>query len=125
VDLHPAVLGQLIGTLSGGQFQRLLIAVALLGRPTVLLLDEPTAGVDEPGQSKLYDMVRALQAEEGVTALVISHDLSIVSRHATNVLCLSRDHPCFGIPRKVLTPEILSQAYGAAVGLFVHDDTHS
>jgi zinc transport system ATP-binding protein len=122
VGLGPDVLDQLVGTFSGGQFQRLLIAVALLGNPTVLLLDEPTAGVDEPGQERLYDTVRRLQAEEGVTALVISHELSVVSRYATNVLCLSRDHPCFGIPRKVLTPENLSQVYGAPVGLFVHDD---
>jgi len=122
VDLRPAVLDKLVGTLSGGQFQRLLVAVALLGRPTVLLLDEPTAGVDEPGQERLYETVRRLQADEGVTALVISHDLSVVSRHATNVLCLSREHPCFGVPRQVLTPEVLSQAYGAPIGLFVHDD---
>jgi len=122
VDLGPDVLDQLVGTFSGGQFQRLLIAVALLGNPTVLLLDEPTAGVDEPGQERLYDTVRRLQAEEGVTALVISHELSVVSRYATNVLCLSRDHPCFGIPRKVLTPENLSQVYGTPVGVFVHDD---
>jgi zinc transport system ATP-binding protein len=122
VGLGSDVLGKLIGTVSGGQFQRLLIAFALLGQPTILLLDEPTAGVDEPGQERLYETVRRLHVEQGVTVLLISHELSVVFRHATNVLCLSREHTCFGIPRQVLTPEILSQVYGEPVGLYVHDD---
>ena len=107
--------------MSGGQFQRLLMAFALLGNPTVLLLDEPTAGVDDPGQERMNDTVRRLQTE-GVTILLISHDLSVVFRFATNVLCLTRDHTCFGIPRQVLTPAVLSQIYGEPVGLFVHDE---
>jgi zinc transport system ATP-binding protein len=121
VGLAPDILGKLVGTLSGGQFQRLLMALALLAAPTVLLLDEPTAGVDEPGQERWNDTVRRLQTE-GVTVLLISHDLSVVMRFATTVLCLSRDHTCFGIPRQVLTPEILAQVYGEPVGLFVHDE---
>jgi len=122
VGLNSDVLGKLIGALSGGQFQRLLIAFALLGQPTILLLDEPTAGVDEPGQERLYETVRRLHVEEGVTVLLISHDLSVVFRQATNVLCLSRDHTCFGKPGQVLTPEVLSQVYGQPMGLYVHDD---
>jgi len=125
VGLAPDILDTLIGTLSGGQFQRLLIAFALLGRPTVLLLDEPTAGVDEPGQERLHETVLRLQAEEGVTVLQISHDLSVVFRQATQVLCLSRQRTCFGPPREVLTPAILAQAYGAPVGFHVHDDARS
>ena len=121
VGLAPDILGKLVGTLSGGQFQRLLMALALLADPTVLLLDEPTAGVDEPGQERWNDTVRRLQTE-GVTVLLISHDLSVVMRFATTVLCLTRDHTCFGIPRQVLTPEILAQVYGEPVGLFVHDE---
>jgi zinc transport system ATP-binding protein len=121
VGLRGEVLGKLIGTLSGGQFQRLLIAFALLGEPTILLLDEPTAGVDEPGQERLNETVRRLQAEQGVTVLLISHDLSVVFRYATNVLCLSGERTCFGVPRQVLTPEILSDVYGAPVGFHVHD----
>jgi zinc transport system ATP-binding protein len=119
------VLGKLLGTLSGGQFQRLLIAFALLGNPTILLLDEPTAGIDEPGQEQLYETVHRLQTEQGVTVLLISHELSIVFQHARNVLCLSREYTCFGVPRQVLTPEFLAQVYGAPVGLYLHDShTH-
>ncbi|HUL01756.1 MAG TPA: ATP-binding cassette domain-containing protein, partial [Gemmatimonadales bacterium] len=122
VGLPIDVLRTLIGTLSGGQFQRLLIAFALLGRPTVLLLDEPTAGVDEPGQERLHETVLRLQTQEGVTVLQISHDLSVVFRQATQVLCLSRARTCFGPPQDVLTPAILAQVYGAPVGFHVHDD---
>lgn len=121
VGLTDDVLPSLVGTLSGGQFQRLLMAFALIPDPTVLLLDEPTAGVDEPGQERMNDTIRRLQAE-GVTAIMISHDLSVVFRFATSVLCLTRDHTCFGVPRNVLTPELLAQVYGEPVGLFVHDE---
>lgn len=121
VGLASDVLDKLLGTLSGGQFQRLLIAFALLADPTVLLLDEPTAGIDEPGQERVNDTVRRLQTE-GVTVLMISHDLSVVFRFATNVLCLTRDHAHFGIPGRVLTPDILAQVYGEPVGLFAHDE---
>lgn len=121
VELGTDILRTPIGTLSGGQFQRLLVAFALLAEPTVLLLDEPTAGVDEPGQLRLNETVRRLQAEQGVTVLMISHELSVVFRYATEVLCLSRDHRCFGLPQKVLTPEILAEVYGQPIGFFSHD----
>ena len=110
-----------IGALSGGQFQRLLVALALVGRPSVLLLDEPTAGVDEPGQEKLNELVRRVQEDLGLTVLLISHDLSVVYRYATNVLCLSREQPCFGPPRTILTPERLHELYGTPVEYHVHD----
>lgn len=124
VGLNRDILRKPIGTLSGGQFQRLLMALALLGNPTVLLLDEPTAGIDEPGQERVTETVRRLQ-NDGVTVLMISHDLSVVVRFATNVLCLTREHTCFGIPRQVLTPELLEQVYGEPVALYVHDDPAS
>ena len=122
LSLAPGVLDMLIGTLSGGQFQRLLMAFALLGRPTVLLLDEPTAGVDEPGQEQLTQAVHRLHEEQGVTVLMISHDLTAVYRYADTVLCLSHEYTCFGVPRKVLTPDTLTQLYGAPVGLHTHDE---
>jgi zinc transport system ATP-binding protein len=121
VGLTPAMLDTPVGALSGGQFQRLLMAFALLANPTVLLLDEPTAGVDEPGQERLNDTVRRLQAD-GTTVLMISHDLSVVYRFATNVLCLTHHHTCFGVPRRVLTPDILADVYGEPMGLVVHDE---
>jgi len=114
--------GKPIGALSGGQFQRLLLALALVGRPSVLLLDEPTSGVDEPGQERLNELVRRLQEADGLTVILISHELSVVYRYATNVLCLSRERPCFGPPKSVLTPDLLHEIYGSPAGFHVHDD---
>ncbi len=120
VGLAAAQAGQPIGTFSGGQFQRLLLAVALMGRPSVLLFDEPTAGVDEPGQEQLYEMIHRVQQAHQLTLLLISHELSVVYRHATNVLCLSRERPCFGPPSQVLTPAAIEQLYGAPARFHRH-----
>ena len=110
-----------VGVLSGGQFQRLLVAFALVGNPNVLLLDEPTAGVDEPGQEQLNELVRRLARDHGLTVLFISHELTVVYRYATNVLCLSRARACIGPPRTILTTDLLHEMYGTAVEYHVHD----
>ena len=112
---------QTVGTLSGGQFQRLLIAFALVGNPNVLLLDEPTSGIDAPGQERLNELLHRLQAERDLTALFISHELSVVYHYATEVLCLGRGVTCLGSPRQVLTPELLNDLYGAPIEYHVHD----
>ena len=122
VGLKPESVGKSIGALSGGQFQRMLVAAALIGHPTVLLLDEPTAGVDEPGQDSINHTLDRLRDERGLTILFISHDLSVVYHYATNVLCLSRGHACFGVPRQVLTPQLLQELYGAPIAYHVHHD---
>ncbi|HEU5170455.1 MAG TPA: metal ABC transporter ATP-binding protein [Gemmatimonadales bacterium] len=121
VNLTPDSAAQPIGTLSGGQFQRLLLAFALMGRPPVLLFDEPTAGVDEPGEEAIYAMLRRLQQEERLTLLLISHELSLVYRYATQVLCLSRWRTCFGPPLEILTPERLREVYGTMTKFHLHD----
>jgi zinc transport system ATP-binding protein len=114
-----------IGTLSGGQFQRLLVAFSLLGNPSVLLLDEPTAGIDEPGQKQMNELIHRLQEERSLTVLFISHELSVVYQYATNVLCLGRKRAtCFGTPKKVLTPELLAEVYATPMGYHVHDEHH-
>jgi zinc transport system ATP-binding protein len=123
VNLAPEVLAQPVGTLSGGQFQRLLLGFALVGRPTVLMFDEPTAGVDEPGEEGLYAMIRRLQEQERLTLLLVSHELSLVYRYATTVLCLRRGRPPFmGPPLEILTPQRLEELYGAPLGFHLHGD---
>ena len=123
VGLAEATLSTPIGNMSGGQFQRLLIAFALLGRPNVLLLDEPAAGIDAPGQAQLNEVLRSLQDSRAMTVLLVSHDLSVVYQYADYVLCLGREGACFGPPRSALTPETLQQVYGQPLGFHVH--THS
>lgn len=110
-----------IGHLSGGQFQKALIAFALLGRPNVVLLDEPTASIDQPGESQIYDLVRELQKEYNLSVVIVSHDLSMVYRYANKVLCLNRSNICFGNPRQVLTPGVLERLYGAPQKYYRHD----
>ncbi len=104
VGLTLEVASRPIGNLSGGQFQRILIAFALVGDPGILLLDEPTAGIDLPGEVRLNEMVHRLQQDKGLTVLFISHELSVVDRYATNVLCIGHGRPCFGPSRSILTP---------------------
>lgn len=122
VSLSPEIATEPIGTLSGGQLQRLLLAFALIGSPTVLLFDEPTASVDEPGEESLYEMIRRVQEAAGLTLLLISHELSLVYRYATNVLCLGRSATCYGPPVEVLTPERLQEMYGTPMKFHFHDE---
>ncbi|MGH9409695.1 MAG: metal ABC transporter ATP-binding protein [Vicinamibacterales bacterium] len=110
-----------VGALSGGQFQRLLVAFALAGDPNVLLLDEPTACVDEPGQERLNELLHRMQQDRGLTVMLVSHDLSVVYRYATAVLCLGRRSACFGPPREILTPDRLQELYGSPTAFHIHD----
>ena len=110
-----------VGHLSGGQFQRGLIGFALLGKPNVLLLDEPTASVDEPGEEHIYELIHRLQDEHDLATIMVSHDLSFVFRYATTVLCLNRQKVCFGAPRDALSHDVLEKLYGEAVGFYDHN----
>jgi zinc transport system ATP-binding protein len=110
--LTDEILSVHVGVLSGGQFQRALIAFALLGQPNVLLLDEPTASIDEPGEEQIYELIARLQKEAGIGVVVASHDLSFVDRYANRVLCLNRAALCYGPPCDVLTPELIDRLFG-------------
>ncbi|MBU6500258.1 MAG: metal ABC transporter ATP-binding protein [Patescibacteria group bacterium] len=101
-----------IGHLSGGEFQRALIAFALLGNPKVLLFDEPTASIDVSGEELIYELIHELQDKRGISAIVVSHDLSFVYNYATNVLCVNKTGLCFGPPEKTLNAQVLEKVYG-------------
>lgn len=121
VNLGHDVARKPIGTLSGGQFQRLLLAFAFLGRPNVLLFDEATAGIDEPGQEQLYERINRLKRERHLTVLLISHELSLVYRYANRVLCVGHGRSYVGPPLEVLTPERLEAVYGSTMKYHVHE----
>lgn len=112
IGLNKNILETPVGHLSGGEFQRALIAFALLGKPSVLILDEPTASIDKPGEEQVYELVHRLQDKYNMTVILVSHDLSFVYRYATKVLCLSRSGLCFGSPEEALTPAMLEKLYG-------------
>jgi zinc transport system ATP-binding protein len=120
VDLAPELLNSRIGILSGGQFQKALIAFALLGRPNVLLFDEPTASFDEVTEERIYTLLHSLQAEKGITVILVSHDLSVVYRYANTVLCLNEKRPAIGAPKEILTPEALEELYSAPLKYHQH-----
>ncbi len=83
------ILHRPIGTLSGGQRQRVFIARALAARPRVLLLDEPTTGIDRSGQQRFIEFLQKLKAELGLTLVLVSHDLRAVSAIADRIACLN------------------------------------
>lgn len=121
VGLTKEMLDTAVGHLSGGQFQRGLIGFALIGKPNVLLLDEPTASIDEPGEEHIYELIDRLQDQYNLAAIMVSHDLSFVSRYATKVLCLNKQSICLGTPQEALAPEVLEKLYGAPFGYYHHD----
>lgn len=114
------LLDRPIAGLSGGQLQRVLIAFSLLCRPELLLLDEPTAGVDTPGEHSFYEMIAAIHKRYGLTVVLVSHDLSMVYRHATWVYALNGVICCEGTPEHVMNAESLKQAYGIHVAPYQH-----
>jgi zinc transport system ATP-binding protein len=121
VGLTKGVMETPVGHVSGGQFQRGLIGFALIGKPNVLLLDEPTASVDEPGEEHIYELLHRLQGQYSLASIVVSHDISFVFRHATKVLCLNRRSLCLGTPREALSPAVLEELYGEPYGFYHHD----
>lgn len=122
VGLDSEVLKKRFGTLSTGQFQRLIIAWALVDNPTVLLFDEPTSGIDIGGQETIYSLLHRFWQERNLTILLVTHDLNVVWEHANKVLCLNKRGLCFGNPYLALTPEKLRQLYG--VGVKFHKHSH-
>lgn len=79
-----------IGKLSGGQQQRVFIARAIVNQPRVLFLDEPTTGVDAETQDRFYDMLDDLNKKEGITIVLVTHDIGVVNKHVTQVACLNQ-----------------------------------
>jgi len=120
VNIDPSYLHLPVGHLSGGQFQKGLIAFALLGHPNVLLFDEPTASLDQSSEEHIYELLNRLQNLYRLTIVIVSHDLSLVYRYATKVLCVNKTQQCFGLPQKVLTHKVLTGIYGPSHKYYSH-----
>jgi zinc transport system ATP-binding protein len=114
------LLNRPVAQLSGGQLQRVLIAFSLLSEPELLLLDEPTAGVDTPGEETFYELIAEVHRRHRLTVVLVSHDLSMVYQHASWVYALNGVICCEGLPEQVMNAESLKVAYGIHVSPYQH-----
>lgn len=111
--------------LSGGEFQRVLLARALLRQPQLLVLDEPAQGVDLIGQGELYDLIAKLRHDHHCTILLVSHDLNVVMGQTDMVVCLNQHICCSGHPDKVSRDPAFTALFGKAVqGLAFYTHRH-
>ena len=124
-DLAKAQLSQL----SGGQFQRVLLARALIGKPDLLLLDEATQGLDQRGSASFYQQIETVRQDRGCAILMISHELHVVMSASDRVICLNGHVCCEGTPAVVASaPEyraLFGTGTGGALALYRHKHDHS
>jgi zinc transport system ATP-binding protein len=112
VGLEKEILRQSLGSLSGGELQRVLIAWAIVDDPSVLLFDEPTSGVDIGAEEPIYDKVNSLKKEVGITILLITHNIHVVMHYADYVLALNKRVLFFGDSKSLTHSQLLSIIYG-------------
>ena len=115
---------RLIGDLSGGQQQRVFIARALAGEPEVLFLDEPTVGVDPHTRRDFYALLHRLNAELGLTLVLISHDVEMVTREVHHIACVDRALVCYATPAEFLKDTQSSKVLGEGVKIITHEHHH-
>lgn len=124
----PDLLKRQMSGLSGGQFQRILLARALIDAPEVLLLDEATQGLDQTGSAAFYRQIETVRNDSGCAVLMISHELHVVMSASDRVVCLNGHVCCAGTPAVVASaPEyraLFGTGTGGALALYRHDHDH-
>ncbi len=122
--LRPKQMTQL----SGGQFQRVLLARALLSNPQVLILDEPTQGLDQPGSAAFYELIADIRDEIGCAIVMVSHELHVVMAASDRVICLNGHICCQGAPEQVASAPEYRALFGSgthgALALYRHEHNH-
>jgi len=109
------LLDRCLGDLSGGELQRVLLAMALDPSPDLLLLDEPVSGIDIQGKELFYNLVSDLRQQYDLSIILVSHDWSLLSRYADRIILLDRTVQCCGTPEEVFSNEKVLRAYGPAI----------
>lgn len=124
-----AVADQQMANLSGGQFQRVLLARALIGKPDLLILDEATRGLDQPGSAAFYRKVEEVRQTLGCAVLMVSHELHVVMAASDRVICLNGHICCEGAPEQVAQAEEYRALFGpgtqGALALYRHEHDHN
>lgn len=118
-----------IQSISGGEFQRVLLARAVLRKPDLLVLDEPAQGVDVMGQGELYEHISQLRSRYGFGVIMVSHDLHLVMAKTDHVICLNQHICCHGIPDDVSRHPEYQRLFGdmpdAGLAVYTHNHDHS
>ena len=112
-----SILDKVLGVLSGGQLQRVLIAWAIIDGPNVLLFDEPTTGVDLDSEEAIYEMLNRLEHEQGITVLLISHDVHVIRDYSEHFLALNKGMICYAESEEIVKSSVLQAIYGAGTAL--------
>ena len=124
----PELKKEQLSQLSGGQFQRVLLARALIGKPDLLLLDEATQGLDQRGSASFYQQIETVRKATGCAVLMISHELHVVMSASDRVICLNGHVCCEGAPAAVASaPEyraLFGTGTGGALALYRHEHDH-
>ncbi|MBU1126280.1 MAG: metal ABC transporter ATP-binding protein [Patescibacteria group bacterium] len=121
VELPQGIEKQAIGSLSGGQLQRVLIAQAIINDPAILILDEPATGIDIAGELAFVKIIKRLNEENGTTIILVSHDVSMVSKMVNQVICINHTLTCMGPPEKALDKKTLEDIFGSHTHLVHHN----
>jgi zinc transport system ATP-binding protein len=112
---------RILNELSGGQQQRAFIARALVSQPELLVLDEPTVGVDVNSQAIFYELLRDLNRNLNLTLILVSHDIEVVAHEVTQIACINRTIVSHGHPKDVLAGNFIQKLYGKDLRFVVHD----
>ncbi|NDW54851.1 metal ABC transporter ATP-binding protein [Aliiroseovarius sp. PrR006] len=124
----PGIEARQIAALSGGQLQRVLLARALLEKPDILILDEPTQGLDQMGEAGFYRLIEDVRRDTGVAVLMVSHDLHVVMSASDRVICLNGHICCEGKPHVVQNAPEYRALFGhgtqGALALYQHAHDH-
>lgn len=111
---------RLIRELSGGQQQRVFIARALALKPEILVLDEPTVGVDMESQAKFYGLLKTLNQNHKLTLVLVSHDVDVVAHEVSEIACINSKLVCHGKPHDILKSDFMEKLYGKDLSFVVH-----
>lgn len=120
VEMRP-YQNRIIGDLSGGQQQRVFIARALASEPEVILLDEPTVGVDQKTQEDFYSLLGKLNRDLSLTLVLISHDIDVVASQATEIAWINRRLIYYGSPEELVRENSVADLYGQGVKIILHE----
>ena len=124
-----ALASRQMAALSGGQAQRVLLARALLGSPDLLLLDEATQGLDQPGSAEFYRTIEDVRRDTGVAVMMVSHELHVVMAASDRVICLNGHVCCHGTPEHVASAPEYRALFGSgthgALALYRHEHDHA